>query len=57
LKFFTKDWYKEMTTMGFLVFPETIEEWEESIQMYKENGIDFQKNCKEALRLNFSIKT
>lgn len=38
-----------MTTMGFLVFPETIEEWEESIQMYKKNGIAFEKNCKEEL--------
>ncbi|MDQ0163460.1 DUF4085 family protein [Aeribacillus alveayuensis] len=40
MKFFTKDWYKEMQIHGFLVFPETKEEWDGTIACYKEEGID-----------------
>ncbi|MGG3573974.1 DUF4085 family protein [Bacillus gobiensis] len=49
MKYFTIDWYKEMQVSGFLVFPETKEEWNESIEFYKAEGIAYKKNHKEDL--------
>ncbi|WP_033542854.1 DUF4085 family protein [Planococcus sp. CAU13] len=40
MKYFTKEWYDEMQVSGFLVFPETEEEWETQQQMIREEGID-----------------
>lgn len=38
-----------MQVAGFLVFPETKEEWDESIEYYKAEGIDYEKHLKEDL--------
>ncbi|ALC83504.1 MULTISPECIES: DUF4085 family protein [Bacillus] len=46
MKYFTIDWYKEMHVSGFLVFPETKEEWNESIEFW----IAYKKNHKEDLK-------
>lgn len=40
-----------MQVYGFLVFPDTKEEWEESINDYKLEGYDFIKKSKENLEL------
>ncbi|OON43911.1 hypothetical protein B0R37_27005, partial [Bacillus anthracis] len=32
MKYFNKDWYKEMQVSGFLNFSETVEEWEEMLR-------------------------
>ena len=47
MKYFTIDWYKEMQVAGFLVFPETREEWDELLKYYHDEGIDFQKTSRE----------
>jgi hypothetical protein len=49
MKYFTKEWYKEMQVSGFLVFPETKEEWEKMLAFYKSEGIDYKKHFKEDL--------
>lgn len=49
LKYYTKDWYKEMQVFGFLSFPETKEEWEETIDFYTSEGIDYKENFREDL--------
>ena len=41
MKYFTKDWYDEMQVAGFLVLPETEEDWEEELDYYREEGKDF----------------
>jgi hypothetical protein len=44
MKYFTRDWYKEMTMMGFFAFPESMDEWNErikSLNAYNESGIDY----------------
>ncbi|PGM96080.1 DUF4085 family protein [Bacillus cereus] len=37
MKYFTKDWYKEMQLLGFVKFIESIEEWGEMEQDYKQS--------------------
>ncbi|MDX8363383.1 DUF4085 family protein [Cytobacillus sp. IB215316] len=49
MRYFTKERYKEMQVYGFLAFPESKKEWDEMIQYYKEEGIDYKKNAKEDL--------
>ncbi|MFM1654785.1 DUF4085 family protein [Brevibacillus sp. B_LB10_24] len=49
MKYFTKAWYEKMQVAGFLVFPETREEWEEYIQYCSEEGIDLKKQVQEDL--------
>jgi len=49
MKYYTKDWYKEMGINGFLYFPDTKEEWDETINDFKSLGRDLQKNLKEDL--------
>ncbi len=41
VKYWTKEWYEEMQLVGFLVFPETREEWEEINGYYQAEGIDY----------------
>ncbi|RNF38122.1 DUF4085 family protein [Planococcus salinus] len=43
MKYFTKEWYDEMQVSGFLAFHETVEEWEEELAYYKEEGIDYEE--------------
>ena len=50
LKYFTKDWYKEMQISGFVKFIESIEEWEEVEQEYIQS-------LKEGRLLNFLPET
>lgn len=40
MKYFTKEWYDEMQISGFLVFPETIEEWEANQEWLRKEGED-----------------
>lgn len=49
LKFFTKSWYAEMQVAGYLVFPETEQDWEEDVAWYTAEGLDFEKMRKEEL--------
>ena len=49
MRYFSKEWYNEMQVYGFLAFPDSKEEWEESVQYYEEEGIDYKKNAKEDL--------
>ncbi|MFS0864724.1 DUF4085 family protein [Fredinandcohnia sp. 179-A 10B2 NHS] len=46
MRFFTIDWYNEMQVNGFMAFPETREEWDEMIQYYEEEGIDYKENAR-----------
>lgn len=43
MRYFTKDLYKKMQVSGFLTFPETKIEWDEEIELYKTEGLDFKK--------------
>lgn len=49
MKYFTKDWYDEMQVSGYLAFHESLEEWEEELAYYKEEGIDYEKSNKNNL--------
>ncbi|MFD1030158.1 DUF4085 family protein [Metaplanococcus flavidus] len=40
MKYFTKEWYDEMQVSGFLVFPETKEEWEGNQTWQRTEGQD-----------------
>ena len=44
MRYFTKEWYDEMQVSGYLAFHETLEEWEEELAYYKEEGIDYEEN-------------
>ena len=43
MRYFTKDWYEEMQVAGFLVLPETKEDWEEELDYYREEGKDLRE--------------
>ncbi|OED31780.1 hypothetical protein BHE17_04725 [Planococcus maritimus] len=43
MKCFTKYWYEEMQVAGFLVLPETEEDWEEELDYYREEGKDLRE--------------
>lgn len=47
MKYFNKDWYKEMQVSGFLIFPETVEEWEEMLRESEKVGIDYKQSLRE----------
>lgn len=49
MRYFTKEWYREMQVSGFLVLPETREEWEEELAFYQEEGIDYQSRFQQNL--------
>ncbi len=49
LKYFTKDWYKEMQISGFVKFIESIEEWEEMEKEYKQSLKEEVEERKEEL--------
>lgn len=38
-----------MQVYGFLAFPDSKEEWEETVQYYEEEGIDYKKDAKKEL--------
>ncbi|OEH94091.1 DUF4085 family protein [Bacillus solimangrovi] len=48
MKYFTREWYNEMTLMGFFIFPETIEEWEEYKLGFGSES-DYIEDCREEL--------
>ncbi|WML48728.1 DUF4085 family protein [Neobacillus sp. PS3-34] len=54
MKFFTKDWYEEMQILGFLMLPETKEEWDENIEDYEKYGMDYKRIFKEDVDLKKS---
>lgn len=41
MKYFTQDWYREMQVYGFLTFPDSKEDWEESLNWKNEDGISY----------------
>ncbi|WP_346989052.1 DUF4085 family protein, partial [Bacillus sp. SW7] len=47
MKYFNKDWYKEMQVSGFLIFSETVEEWEEMLRESEKVGIDYKQSLRE----------
>lgn len=47
MKYFTRDWYKEMQVSGFLIFSETIEEWEEILRESEKAGMDYKQSLRE----------
>ncbi|MGG5737178.1 MULTISPECIES: DUF4085 family protein [Bacillus cereus group] len=47
MKYFNKDWYKEMQVSGFLIFSETLEEWEEVLRESEKVGMDYKQNLRE----------
>ncbi|GAB6549934.1 DUF4085 domain-containing protein [Bacillus cereus] len=47
MKYFNKDWYKEMQVFGFLIFPETVEEWEEMLRESEKVGMDYKQSLRE----------
>jgi hypothetical protein len=49
MRYFTKEWYKEMQIRGFLVFPETKKDWDENVAWYKAEGRNFDKLCREEM--------
>ncbi len=49
MKYFNKEWYKEMQVFGFLIFPETLEEWEDILRESKKIGMDYKQSLREDL--------
>ncbi|OQR56762.1 DUF4085 family protein [Bacillus sp. CDB3] len=47
MKYFTIEWYKEMQVFGFLIFSETLEEWEEMLRESEKVGMDYKKSLRE----------
>ncbi|PFD42072.1 hypothetical protein CN285_11380 [Bacillus cereus] len=47
MKYFTKDWFKEMQVSGFLTFSETLDEWEEILRESEKVGMDYKQSLKE----------
>lgn len=43
MKYFTKQWYDEMQVSGYLAYHETLEEWQEELAYYIEEGIDYEE--------------
>ncbi|PGM59545.1 DUF4085 family protein [Bacillus sp. AFS053548] len=52
MKYYSKDWYNKMQVYGFLLsFPETKEEWDESIKNFESYGRDYIKIRKKDLEI------
>jgi hypothetical protein len=49
MRYFTKEWYDEMQVSGYLAYHETLEEWEEELAYYIEEGIDYEENNRRKL--------
>ncbi|MBB6635079.1 DUF4085 family protein [Cohnella thailandensis] len=49
MKYFTKEWYRESQVYGFLVFHETMEDWEEDITWHTREGLDFEERQRNDL--------
>ncbi|WP_379159527.1 DUF4085 family protein [Paenibacillus sp. sgz5001063] len=43
MKYFTREWHEEMQISGFLVFPETKQDWEQDVAWYHSEGMDFEE--------------
>ena len=41
VKYFTQNWYREMQVEGFLTFPDSREDWEESLNWENEDGTSY----------------
>ncbi|MGE7917243.1 DUF4085 family protein [Lysinibacillus xylanilyticus] len=41
MKYFTQNWYREMQVNGFLTFPDSKEDWEESLNWKNEDGSSY----------------
>lgn len=49
MNYFTKEWYEEMQISGFLVFHETVKDWEEDVAYYIAQGMNFEEICRDSL--------
>jgi hypothetical protein len=49
MKYFTANWYRESQVYGFLVFHETMEDWEEDIAWHTREGLDFEERRRNDL--------
>ncbi|CAM3983836.1 hypothetical protein BAPA111461_11330 [Bacillus paramycoides] len=56
MKYFTKDWFKEMQVSGFLTFSETFDEWEEILRESEKVGMDYKQSLKEDVEERRFIK-
>ncbi|MGE7908183.1 DUF4085 family protein [Lysinibacillus xylanilyticus] len=41
MKYFTQNWYREMQVYGFLTFPDSKEDWKESLNWENEDGTSY----------------
>ncbi|MEK3835243.1 MULTISPECIES: DUF4085 family protein [unclassified Paenibacillus] len=49
MKFFTIPWYEEMQVRGFMVFPETEQDWLEDVAWHVAEGISYEERAKDFL--------
>lgn len=49
MKFFTIPWYEEMQVRGFMVFPETEQDWLEDVAWHVAEGISYEERAQDAL--------
>jgi len=52
MKYFTKEWYEEAQIRSFLIFHETVKDWENDIAWYESEGLNFKEICKNNLEYN-----
>ena len=49
MKYFTRNWYRKMQVNGFLTFPDSKEDWEESLNWQNEDGMTYKDILKQDL--------
>ncbi|AIQ58103.1 DUF4085 family protein [Paenibacillus borealis] len=49
MKFYTKSWYEEMQVRGFMVFPETEQDWLEDVAWHVAEGISYEDRARDFL--------
>lgn len=49
MRFFTIPWYEEMQVRGFMVFPETEQDWLEDVAWHVAEGISYEERAQDAL--------
>lgn len=49
MKYFTIPWYEEMQVRGFMVFPETEQDWLEDVAWHVAEGISYEERAQDAL--------
>lgn len=49
MKFYTKSWYEEMQVRGFMVFPETEQDWLEDVAWHAAEGVSYKERTRDFL--------